>query len=245
MEKRTTSAYICALTYAKNQMGRCAVQNVMCDYEDALRAAIVNVFSDTDLNGCLFHYAQAVYRNAIKIKLMEGNIEAVYTLKMAMCLPLLPESLMPLGFEFIYSRLATPNELVFKSYMQRQWSRKNISVHRLQHRTNNSIESYHREVLRVIGNPHPNIWSFINSLKVIDHNKENDFWRLNNGVVAATPQRPKYAMNTQRIGNAQVKLDLDKDVPSFLRSLCRTMDTCYSICSAQPLSADSDVRYLF
>ncbi|GLV37485.1 hypothetical protein CBL_10549 [Carabus blaptoides fortunei] len=59
----------------------------------------------------------------------------------------------------------------------RQWSNQNISVHGLPQRTNNAVESFHRDLMRMFGRPHPNIGAFTEKLQRVEHIKACDFLR--------------------------------------------------------------------
>lgn len=46
-----------------------------------------------------------------------------------------------------------------------------IAVYRLPQRTNNAVESSHRDLMRIVSREHPNIWLFTECLFRVEHTK--------------------------------------------------------------------------
>lgn len=212
MEKKSEAAYIKLFEELKKfVLGE--VINVMTDYETALRNSIRKIYPGTSIHGCFFHFGQAVYRKgrALQLPLYSlGNM----ALRMAMALPLLPVNDIDKGIDLICNLLKHDE---FSTYLQK-WKRLFVSVYGLQHRTNNSVESFHHSLYSMVGRPHPNVWVFVNMLKRMEHVKSCDLKRFENGVALPTLPRAKYRKITKKIEAAQKSfLEDNISITQFLR----------------------------
>lgn len=108
---------------------------------------------------------------------------------MAMVLPLLPHYHLAAGRQIV-NRIfrqnaedaAVPTIERFGRYLEGQWDRLNISVFGESVRTNNAVESFHNSLFQMVGRHHPNMWSFITSLRKMEHSKACDILRLREGT---------------------------------------------------------------
>jgi hypothetical protein len=105
-------------------------------------------------------------------RLTETNPMAAKVLKMIMCLPLLPSQNIPEGFRVVVE-LAQAENLLGKfsrllNYIQDLhpglWIDDGacdaLSVFRKPHRTNNAVESFHRQLNEIVGR-NPGFWDFL------------------------------------------------------------------------------------
>lgn len=69
MERKSEAAYTTALNYLVQEVP-IVPTIVMSDYEEALRRAIRAVWPETEIKGCWFHYARAVYRKSRQLGLL-------------------------------------------------------------------------------------------------------------------------------------------------------------------------------
>jgi MULE transposase domain len=141
------------------------------DWESALRSAIRVTWKNIKIFGCRFHFAQALRKHALSLKLfklLKSSREASRCFEMLTKLCLLPESSIEKGYEDIQSYIKLHRiEKDFKpfiKYFERQWVRrvklKNLSIHGARYTTNNILENYHgRDNKRMPA--HPGIFQFL------------------------------------------------------------------------------------
>ncbi|XP_043481354.1 uncharacterized protein LOC122510642 [Leptopilina heterotoma] len=119
---------------------------------------------------------QALYRKVRYLKLEKflcKNDEGYSILKHIMALPLLPANeIEETYFEIIESTSLRLRRKIqkFLNYFQKQWIRKVtpqvFSVYVLERRTNNVLESYHRQLKQMFGIK-PHIWTFTSKYNTI------------------------------------------------------------------------------
>lgn len=208
--------------------------SVMSDYEDSLRAAVRETWPAASIRGCWFHFAQAVLRMAVKLKVARSDMASV--IHMAMTLPLLPKANVAEGFEFIRRKVVGANGKEFADYLSRQWANKDVSVFGLTVRTNNQVESFHRNLMRVMRVPHPGVWTFIDHLRRINFNKSLDLDCLEIHTTTAPPQRTAERIKNAKIEEAQRRFGIDSSVEGLLETLKSIMGTVYRRCVRSPAS---------
>ncbi|CAD5126881.1 DgyrCDS14905 [Dimorphilus gyrociliatus] len=126
------------------------------DFEKALWISLKNAFVDSDLQGCAFHFKQAILKNIqklgyikdYKMKGYKGNV-----LRKLMCLAYLPASFIKQKFYQIKEELLELNlyadllEYMQSTYIESNiWKPENWSVYKLIVRTNNNVESWHTRI---------------------------------------------------------------------------------------------------
>lgn len=179
MEKRTKEAYKAAFEGWMAAFGRIEPAAIMSDYEEPLRAAARETWPATHIRGCWFHFAQAVLRNAVKMKV--ARTESAEIVQMAMVLPLLPANAIERGMACIRKFIGAHGQ-VLCDYLEKQWSRKDISVFGFVNRTNNYAESFHSQLKGTIQVAHPSVWLFLDHLRKANHNKAMDLLRVHRAL---------------------------------------------------------------
>lgn len=156
MDKRTEKAYKAVFEFINNKVfdlnGTCTF---MTDYEIAMRNALKIVYPSATLSACLFHFTQAIHRNASKInglfRLIRTN-ELISTIYYKLLyLVHFPISQINLTFNSIKEeakRINNPELNKFVTYFRRQWILKEgaekISVFDHDVRTTSAAEGYNR-----------------------------------------------------------------------------------------------------
>lgn len=69
MEKKDTVSYRTLFTKLRELIPNVHVNNFMTDYEAATRKAIREIFPNSRLSGCFFHYVQAIVKRFRRYKL--------------------------------------------------------------------------------------------------------------------------------------------------------------------------------
>ncbi|GLV40067.1 hypothetical protein CBL_02952 [Carabus blaptoides fortunei] len=182
------------------------IDTIKSDYETALRLAAVTVRPETELRAYWFHYTKALFKKSQTLS-YQTNKKTEKLVKMTMALPLLPEEHILPGIE-ILERMLDVNEQLsqFFVYLRRQRLPLRISVHRKTHRTNNLVESSHRDFYRfvfyklllglvlinltnfkIVSRPRPNIWVLPEKLQMLEHRKAINLEQLDAGYMYKRP----------------------------------------------------------
>ncbi|KAF0721924.1 RING-type domain-containing protein, partial [Aphis craccivora] len=215
---------------------------VITDYEQGLRNAITRVLPEANNSGCWFHFIQAIIRFVRTHHLTQictTNENARRILRMLMALPHLPGNeimfhenvySIQLGFRFIQDLVADYNlEMdlaILMTYFERFWMDQvtplRFTVYRLQHRTNNFIESYHSSLLRLMGQ-RPPLYRFYDNLRTIELRARNDFTRALNGQRVRQSDYRIYPQNNTTINNAWFNVENGRySLEDFLRNVSYT-----------------------
>lgn len=158
--------------------------NGIADFEIAARSSAHSRLERLKIVGCWFHYAQAVFKNLIKLGLsklyaIRGSAFRTWAKKI-MAIPLLRADFIHQAFDDLLeeavpmpSRTDARNFLRFKQYIRRQW-RLNVttppdilSVFDREIWTNNGAESINSIFKKEIKKSNPCIWTFLYHLNLI------------------------------------------------------------------------------
>lgn len=218
MQRKTKDAYTCVIRTLLEELGTTEIESVMADYENGLRAAVRDEIPGAELNGCWFHFSQAVVKKSKTLRLWQ-NEDIRKWIKMAAVLPLLPEDMIAESISIIEGQ--APRTAIWRSFFTyiRNWQRKNISVFSKSMRTNNNIESFNRTIIRVAGRDHPNVWSVIEKLRLFESNACIETMRANNGASQPGRRKVVYKALDRKIQNAQNMLEGDGDILRFLQHM--------------------------
>ena len=148
----------------------------MSDYESGMIEAFKEVFPGAELNGCLFHFSQAVWKKIQGEGLQEaykedGDLQELC--RQLMALPILPEEAILQAFAWLEG-LAEVMNLGLVSvleYMEDQWidnARLPVSLwccDGKDMRTNNAVEGWHHRFNRRVNVTHPNAWVLLERVK--------------------------------------------------------------------------------
>ncbi|XP_068725452.1 uncharacterized protein [Montipora capricornis] len=137
-----------------------AVQQVTLDFEKAIWKALRSVLPTVKLQGCVFHWTQALWRKVQELGLQtaySGN-DAVYRyIRKLMALPFLPQHEIRPMFVLLSVQAETQPLRNLIEYIQEQWIDSTIflprdwSVFNKPIRTNNDIEGWHNALNRRAG----------------------------------------------------------------------------------------------
>ncbi|KAI6650563.1 hypothetical protein LOD99_7613 [Oopsacas minuta] len=189
----------------------------MSDWEQAARNAVKRVYPGIRVNGCWFHYTQAIWRKTQKYGLAStcrGNLECASFVKKIMAIPFLPaELILP-----IYNLLQIPTLQqsqmkkleVFLNYFEKQWLTKigpeELSIFNLKYVTNNAAESYHGKLKSIIKSSHPRIWNFLTVINNIIADYDNEMAWIQEGREITRPSKKKNVMNNEHRKRCKEKL---------------------------------------
>lgn len=135
-----------------------------------------SIFPNIRLNGCHFHYCQAIYRHvqeygmAVAYRESERVREVV---QMVFALPMLPLECVEVGFAYVQQKAEALDMEQLFSYIKKYWfgqgatagwTPKDWVVFGVWTRTNNDLEGWHRRLNAMFANPHPNLYQCIGVL---------------------------------------------------------------------------------
>ena len=187
IELYTEAIHRVNVTIAQGKVNKIRPFSVTCDFEKALHAAVMVIYKDCRLNGCLFHFKQAT-RSYMKktCKIEDEQVGHAMRKNILDLLTILPrDEITEYGIPYVRSILddlcKTDKELekwdTFWKYFVREWMQspryvKTWNIHDenqeyldLYNRTNNGLERYNRKLGEIFPSPHPSIIEFVVKLK--------------------------------------------------------------------------------
>ncbi|XP_048750365.2 uncharacterized protein LOC125662230 [Ostrea edulis] len=132
-----------------------SLQGFVVDFESAMWRAIQDRFPWAVIQGCVFHWTQALYRKVQELGLQrayneKGDVHRF--VRQVMALPFLPPEHIEPVFHQLDQRVRTDTMDEFMGYVWRQWFNnsifhvKNWSVFMASVRTNNDLEGWHNRI---------------------------------------------------------------------------------------------------
>lgn len=181
MTSRSEKQYVSVFEHLRDAIlgfdGKLRVpKNGMSDFEKAMRRALIKVWPNINMDGCNFHFTQALHRKATTMENLSTKISGNSThhkvLLMFMRLSLLPIDRLERGYNALKEYIASQNDLSqdyceFIAYFERTWLKRfppqEWCVSHARFRTNNHTEGYNRYIKQCIQrNPSP--WQFLDGL---------------------------------------------------------------------------------
>ncbi|XP_050063561.1 uncharacterized protein LOC126552741 isoform X1 [Aphis gossypii] len=220
MESKSRNSFQCVMDYMKNNLiPNITPSLIMTDFEPALRDALSSCLGveGTRVLGCWFHHNQvsnlllAVWKKMKSLNYLQtinSNPYALKTLKILMCLPLLPSAVIEQGFLLtkayaIHHNVPLPN--LFE-YYQNYWIRRVgvdvLSVNGVSRRTNNNLESFHNFLRHKFSIAHPNLWVFLGQICELSQKYHTMVTQIANGLQPTRNLKAKYLLNSRRIKRA-------------------------------------------
>nr|XP_029728115.1 uncharacterized protein LOC109429670 [Aedes albopictus] len=182
-----TDTYISILNKIRTLIAPGKVKTIVTDFEKALMQACRTVYPEATLQGCLFHYKQAVRRKIIKLGISQ-NSETYFEYRLAMQLAYLPANKIATSIDFVINKIKqnTADDTtaeIFGQYLWSQWvcsvAPEIYSVYKVPTTTNNAAESYHAKMLSEIGcSPTP--WAFVEKIILLAKNVNLEIGRAQN-----------------------------------------------------------------
>ncbi|XP_039302646.1 uncharacterized protein LOC105206370 [Solenopsis invicta] len=223
-EKRTISVYTKMWQKLKELRPLERVESVMSDYERAAMTVAREIFPNSRITGCWFHYNQAVVRRWKSLGLMRAPRKI---LGLTMALPLTPANMFEQGLQIIQEEADVisaeyPAVLQFAVYLRQTWLplKEKVSVYDIPIRTNNLVESFYCVMFRKLGGIHPIIWNFLHNLTDLITDKEINLTRLERGLNVKRVRVQQNRTRDRRIAEAQSLLNSGRySLKEFLLTL--------------------------
>lgn len=183
---------------------------ITCDYEKALHSAVKNEFPNANINGCLFHWKQAIRRKIKDLRFEESSVVDRFmhrsTLETLTIIP--PEEIKEFGIPFvreIVDENLNENDMkkveMFWEYFEKFWlgSPSWINSWNVHHqngdykkklmRTNNGLERYNRSLKAIFQNSTPSLIGFVETLENESRVQAEKLDNIRKGLVL--PQKRK------------------------------------------------------
>ena len=132
-----------------------SVQKIVTDFEAAIWRGCLAIFSTVTMQGCLFHWCQALKRKLAELGLLRDYNKkgSVYRYcKKILSLPFLPHEQIPGAFYELKSLCSKDGLKEFLMYVEKQWIRNSFfdpsrwSIYMEKIRTNNDLEGWHHRL---------------------------------------------------------------------------------------------------
>jgi hypothetical protein len=149
------------------------LKTFMVDFEAAMWTALREVFPERKINGCCFHWTQAIWRHVQELGLSAAYRNDEGTNKFCrrlMSLPFLPQEHIPTMFASIRKEANTEQLKDLCSYIEatwitsQMWSPADWSIFMLPIRTNNDCEGWHNRLNGKASKGHLNLYMLISLL---------------------------------------------------------------------------------
>jgi hypothetical protein len=130
------------------------LKRVVMDFESGMWGGVRAVFPGVKLQGCSFHWTQAVWRKAKELGLSHRYIHdnATHTyIRKLLALPFLPKEHIPGVFHHLEAKASTDALVRLVGYVRStwisgKWKPKDWTVFNQPHRTNNDVEGWHHRI---------------------------------------------------------------------------------------------------
>ncbi|XP_034944772.1 uncharacterized protein [Chelonus insularis] len=159
MTHKTTECYDKLFKHIQKRFPTFSPSRYMSDYEVAVGNAIEATYPNIQATHCYFHYSQAIMKRARKLKLISSqhnkftDPDIFIILKQIISLALLEPSQIEITFQQCKKNCLKDFGDFFKNffvYFEKFWIKKitpsEFSVNNVSDRTNNNIESYHKQL---------------------------------------------------------------------------------------------------
>ena len=205
----------------------CKVEKFVMDFEIALWSAVRTLFPVAKLQGCAFHWNQAIWRQVQSLGLAVPYVKHRPTqdyIRQLMALPFLPEEHIEQTFRHLESRApAGPVKdlvrYIEETWIDGLWSPSEWSVFGESIRTNNDVEGYHRKLNGSAGNAHIPLYVLIPLLYKEANNVHIQVRLVKDGKLSRY-QRRKYRSMQGRIFNLWKKYEQHKITTDQLLKAC-------------------------
>ena len=236
LPSKTTQTYtrmFRLLMATANRYGMQFQPTTICiDFEMAVIRAIHEVFPNSRIRGCLFHFSQALWRKLQNLGLTARYMEDEAFNRMvrrAAALPLVPPHQVDDVWMMAMNEVDDEAAQRFKDYVTTTWI-DNMTAHFPMElwtqydnidgiRTNNHLEGWHCSINRLLRRPHPNVFALIEILKAEQRSTETEVHLLQAGR-APPVQRAAHRHITERLVHLkQMLLNGDINVHQYAGSV--------------------------
>ena len=166
------------------------------------------------INGCLFHFAQALHRKLVDLGMLQDYNDDTRPLKrlikILIALHFLPvDEVIPVFHVIISTEIQAPYvgqdgkcnhpqlrtflEYYWKTYLRNENMRRMVNCYQRQdHRTNNDVEGFHSKILHEFPVLNPDLWKFITTVQKIDYDYSLEEIQIDSGQGNTRKRRLRY-----------------------------------------------------
>ncbi|XP_003382149.1 conserved hypothetical protein [Trichinella spiralis] len=143
---------------------------IICDFETALIPAIRGYFPNTRVQGCYFHFCQAVHRKVGELGLKtryRQHEETKRKIRMLLATAFLPEPQVDMGVSLLEAGTTGTLAALFQYFRQEWMTDERLplwNVHSVNIRTNNLLEGWHNRLNRKAGKSHNGLYELLQLL---------------------------------------------------------------------------------
>lgn len=234
---KSKDTYIKLISALKGLAPSLKPQSVLIDFELAMIGAIKQEFPNTSIQGCFFHFSQAIYRKIQAAGLREKyNTEKNFAQKMKLlcALAFVPTKYVQTFFDALSDSFPEEATEVLDYYEETwigmvrrnrrrpplfDWEMWNCTDNVLnsQPKTNNHIEGWHLAFESQLSASHPTIWKFIAAIQREQSLSEFKISQFNSGT-PATSRKVKYMQLNTKLKNIIDQLS-PEDPLKYLNSI--------------------------
>lgn len=121
LPNKSENTYIRFFTLLKEKLGM-NIKQFKCDYEVAVMNAVMHVFPEAEIFGCLYHFQKAIRKMAEDIGLYFDTREGRKLIRLICNLPLIPAEKLWEAWTSILNTVQENNEVkIFKNYFLKYW----------------------------------------------------------------------------------------------------------------------------
>lgn len=186
-------------------------------------------FPSAKVKGCLYHFAQAIWRKIQSIGLQSSYTDdASYKkfFRKVISLAFIPHIYVQVVWRGLEAAAPQDNKVsAFSEYFKTTWLNGVYEIAEWNTyneegpRTNNHIEGWHNKVNRIIGKAHPNVFELVELFKMEQASTEVTLRQLAAGGLLPNP-RKKYTIKERRILTIQEKFrNNDYNLDEYISAL--------------------------
>ena len=230
LEDKSTPSYSKCLEILVRNCPRLSVDTVVCDFEVAEHNATKTHLPGADIQGCLFHFKQALRKRFIKLTEFHKDPALKAELQTLYGLAFVPEADVPAAWEVLKGRVTHPSAAPVLQYFEETWIKSSTFPINMWNvydavltggpRTNNYSEGNNNSLSRAIGCSNPSGELLAKGLTKFNETAELHIEHCLTGVSTTTKKRKVYKENDERIRRAVDNYGR-VGVAMFCRSLSR------------------------
>jgi hypothetical protein len=244
--RKDQNTYDRIFQFLKDRRPNLSPLTVMIDFEMAVIQSLQHHFPEAEIQGCLFHFGQCLWRNVQRLGLQgwyRDDANNALIIKSFQALAFVPPNRVTEAFQELMGSLDDEtDELLsdFLSYFEATWigvvqrGRRrrplfavslwnvNARVEQDLPRTNNSIEGWHHSFDLRVAITHPTIRRL--SAKLVKEQASNEL--LLEQVLARIPQPPpkkKYQVINERLKNIVSEIDTYENMIMYCRAIAHNL----------------------
>lgn len=201
------------------------LKSVSCDFESGLISAAKELFPECEIQGCLFHLNQSLFRKIQALGLLSfylNDEEFAISIRRINALPLLPLNLIDSTFESLIGQILQEfanspqidkinqlidyyNDTYVKEdamFPKEQWNQ-----YRKSRRTNNEVEGFYNKFVNLFFTDHPNFYVVVNQIKILQEEFEKTIESLKKRGFYEPKKNNIYSKINERLNDLWDQLD--------------------------------------